>query len=176
MSVERIVESFRSSIVDDAVFFRPDIPRRKALGAISGYAPGVVEQDVLVLVDNTVFGGAGDGFIITPTLFAAHDMADSPVRIPISEVRDVRLDTGVFTGNKIYVNGDRLLVTLNLPGKPAIAQLVELMRAIVAAPAAQHRDPPVATPARVGATHCRSCGAPLPTAGPACIYCGTAAG
>lgn len=33
------------------------------------------------------------------------------MRIPIAEVRDLRLDVGVFTGNKIYFNGDRHRLT-----------------------------------------------------------------
>lgn len=173
MTVEQIVESYRSRIVDAAIFFRPNIPRRKTLGAISAYAHGVPEDDILVLVDNTVFGGAGDGLIITPTIFAAHDIAEPAVRVPISEVQEVWLDPGGFAGSKIYVSGNRLLVTLHHPGGSGIAQLVEMMRAIVSGPATR-TDPAKAIQARGDATHCRSCGAPLPTAAPSCIYCGTA--
>lgn len=176
MTAESIVDSFRQRITDDAIFFRPDIPRRKLAGAISDYAAGVPEQDVLVLVDNTVFGGAGDGLIITPTLFAAHDIAETPVRIPIAEVRDLRLDVGVFTGNKIYFNGDRLLVTLNMPGKAGTQQLVEMMRAMVAALAVAPEPAEPPAPRAPVATHCGSCGAPLPPSAQACIYCGTGAG
>jgi hypothetical protein len=172
MTIEEIVDSFRTKIVDETVFFRPDIPKRKLVGAINGYAQGVAEDDVLVLVDNTVFGGAGDGLLVSRDLFAAHDIMEPPVRVPIAEVRDVRLDSGVFAGNRIYLNGDRLLATLNLTGKAAIPPLVDMLRAIASGAAAD--EPPGREPPRQPmATHCKSCGAPLPTSGPACIYCGT---
>lgn len=175
MTAESIVDSFRQRITDDAIFFRPDIPRHKLASAISDYAPGVPEQDMLVLVDNTVFGGAGDGLIITPTLFAAHDIAATPVRIPIAEVRDLRLDVGVFT-SKIYFNGDRLLVTLNTPRKASTQRLVEMMRAMVAALAVAPGPAEPPAPRAPVATHCGSCGAPLPPSAQACIYCWTGTG
>jgi hypothetical protein len=47
------------------MYVRPYIPSEKLLAAISGYAPSVNPNEVLVLVDDTFFGSASDGLLIT---------------------------------------------------------------------------------------------------------------
>jgi hypothetical protein len=47
------------------VHIKPSIPIKKLQAAISSYAFGVPETDVLVLLDDTVFGGAKEGLILT---------------------------------------------------------------------------------------------------------------
>lgn len=42
----------------ERVHARPDIPGKKLAGAIESYAPEVWPEDVIVLLDDTVFGGA----------------------------------------------------------------------------------------------------------------------
>lgn len=174
MSVEQIVQQWQERIADDAIFFRPNIPQRKLVGAITTYAPGITMDEILVLVDNTVFGGAGDGMLITPTLFIGRDMGELPVRVEIAEVSEVRLEDG-FLGRKIFVNGGRLLATLNCPGEPGTLQLVAMMRAMCARGAAAVDEDPLAA-ATILAHDCQSCGAPIPPTEGACSYCGRARG
>lgn len=49
----------------ERVFVAPHIPRKKLLGALGGYGEGLRAQDVVVLIDDTVFGGAREGVLIT---------------------------------------------------------------------------------------------------------------
>ena len=49
----------------ERVFVAPHIPRKKLLGALDSYGEGLRTQDVVVLIDDTVFGGAREGVLIT---------------------------------------------------------------------------------------------------------------
>lgn len=49
----------------DRVFVAPHIPRKKLLGALDSYGDGIRAQDVVALIDDTVFGGAREGILIT---------------------------------------------------------------------------------------------------------------
>jgi hypothetical protein len=49
----------------ERVFVAPQIPRKKLLGALGSYGEGLRAQDVVVLIDDTVFGGAREGVLIT---------------------------------------------------------------------------------------------------------------
>lgn len=51
----------------ERVFVAPYIPRKKLWGALDSYGEGVRAQDVVVLIDDTVFGGAREGIWITET-------------------------------------------------------------------------------------------------------------
>ncbi|WP_346796053.1 hypothetical protein R5M92_11325 [Halomonas sp. Bachu 37] len=57
----------------DKVFVKPKIPAKKLLNALS-YAPGVNPDEVLILVDDTVFGGAKDGFLVTREAIFCHEI------------------------------------------------------------------------------------------------------
>lgn len=49
----------------DRVFVAPHIPQKKLLGALDSYGEGIRAQDVVALIDDTVFGGAREGVLIT---------------------------------------------------------------------------------------------------------------
>lgn len=54
-------------VVSDNIYVRPDIPRKKLKAAVDAYGSGVSEESVIVLIDDTAFGGAKDGVLITDT-------------------------------------------------------------------------------------------------------------
>ena len=81
--VKQIVRDYSARIKDSHIFFQPDIPQKKLRNALISYAEGVQEQDVLVLVDNTVFGSAKDGALLTPTFFYVHNQMQQPKSIEI---------------------------------------------------------------------------------------------
>ncbi len=51
----------------ERVFVAPNIPRKKLQGALDSYGKRLQAQDVVVLIDDTVFGGAREGVLITET-------------------------------------------------------------------------------------------------------------
>jgi len=51
----------------ERVFVAPDIPKKKLQAALDSYGERLRAQDVVVLIDDTVFGGAREGVLITET-------------------------------------------------------------------------------------------------------------
>ena len=51
----------------ERVFMAPHIPNKKLQGALDSYGERLRAQDVVVLIDDTVFGGAREGVLITET-------------------------------------------------------------------------------------------------------------
>ena len=65
MVFDLIVEAYNNIFKQDK-FLTPNIPPKKLNGAIKGIAGGVVSPNQVVLVyDSTLFGGAGEGMLLT---------------------------------------------------------------------------------------------------------------
>lgn len=62
----------------DNIYIRPNIPSKKLNAALKSYANRVSPEDVLILADDTVFGGSKEGFIITPTSLHCKMIMEKP--------------------------------------------------------------------------------------------------
>lgn len=75
----------------DNVFVKPNIPHKKLMNAL-GYAPDAKPEDVLLLIDDTVFGGAKDGMLVTNDALYCHEIMTSPVKISFEDITEVGMD------------------------------------------------------------------------------------
>ena len=74
----------------DKSLFVGTIPPKKLNNAVKAYATQVAPEDVLVLFDNTVFGGAKDGFLLTAEGVHWHNQGESePGQFRYAEIRKV---------------------------------------------------------------------------------------
>jgi hypothetical protein len=125
----------------NGLFLRPDIPRRKLVNATRSYAREVDPAEVVMLYDNTVFGGGGLGLCATRDALHWTDAEERPHRRPLSEVSSVGVAPAesFFENDHVLVDGQRVPVF-----RPSTAEvLAELVRALC--------DHPVASPSgRVG--------------------------
>lgn len=110
-SVEEIVARHGAGIKDSKIWFAPNIPANKLQGALRSYAPAVSPGEVLMLLDDTMWGGCADGMLITKDRLYAHDIADSSKVMAISEIKTVNLVGGVFS-QELFINGSKF-VTFN---------------------------------------------------------------
>lgn len=85
----------------ERVFARPNIPRKKLEGAISSYAPGVSPDDVLILLDDTVFGGAKEGLLITNDAIYCKQKFEDRRFMKFSDI--TTLEPG--TNSRVFING-----------------------------------------------------------------------
>lgn len=86
----------------DKVYARPNIPRKKLEGAISSYAPAVSPGDVLVLLDDTLFGGAKEGLLVTRDAIYCKQKFTAPRRILFGDIPKVEPGTH----SRVFINGD----------------------------------------------------------------------
>ena len=99
-----------SSIHDNNVFVRPNINYKKLGNAIQKYATGAQNESVLLQADDTVFGAADEGLIVTDkAVYWRHTFVD-PTRTPLNrKIKSIELQDGnTFYCDKAKI-GDLIL-------------------------------------------------------------------
>ena len=86
----------------DNIHVWPNIPMKKAAGAMEAYARGVAHNEIVVLLDDTLFGGAREGVVLTETVLYAKQKFEGPRGLHINDVQSVNPGTG----SRMMVNGD----------------------------------------------------------------------
>lgn len=84
----------------DNVYIKPNIPPKKLTNALT-YASGVQPNDVILLIDDTVFGGAKDGVLLTSEAIYCHELMGPKKRISLSDIEEIGMDKA-----KILINGN----------------------------------------------------------------------
>lgn len=88
----------------DNIYFAPVIPNKKLQGAMSYFPHGVSPNDVLILIDATVFGSAKVGMCLTAKgLFYKASFEDEQVYL-FEHIQRVDADIGMMTSS-ILING-----------------------------------------------------------------------
>ena len=85
-------------------YFAPDIPLKKLSNALQSYGRGIQAEEVVALMDTTVFGGAKDGVMLTENQVRLKDLGSG---LAIWQWHDIRSIDAEKTG--IYVNGHKLI-------------------------------------------------------------------
>ncbi|AER57025.1 hypothetical protein DSC_11905 [Pseudoxanthomonas spadix BD-a59] len=93
----------------EKIFVAPDIPMKKVSGAIESYGDGLHWKEIVALIDDTVFGGAKEGFLITETELRFKALFMSPDIYKIEHIHDISSE-----GNRVCING-REIAKLNIP-------------------------------------------------------------
>lgn len=91
----------------DKLFFKPNIPPKKLANAIKAYAPHVKEEDVYILADDTVFGKADNGMLITNTEIITKEQFENAKKNPLREVQNFKF--GGILGGTFILNGDKII-------------------------------------------------------------------
>ncbi len=127
--IQEILATYRSSINDDKIFVHPHIPPKKLTNAVSEFGGNDGMADVLALIDNTVFGNAKDGLLLTRSALHVHNMLEAPFHLLLSDIKDVQFQGGrlesVLTINGTYV------FRSNVPKSSNVALFAEMLTAIV---------------------------------------------
>lgn len=107
---------------DSHLYLGEAIPPDKLANAISSYAPDVSPKDVLLFFDNTVFGGAKDGLLLTAEAVYWHNISSKPGQIKYSDIEAVlsRVSDGILGAAKILINQEQ--IDLQLGDKNKLAE------------------------------------------------------
>lgn len=127
--IQEILATYRSSISDDKILFSPHIPRKKLTNAISEFGGSDDVEDVLALVDNTVFGNAKDGLLLTRSALHVHNMMEAPFHVLLGDIKDVQFQEGLLE-SVLTINGTYVFRS-NMAKKSNAALFAEMLTAIV---------------------------------------------
>ena len=124
-----IAARYSARIKDKYIFFSPNIPHKKLQTAMATYAPSVAPGTALALIDNTCFGGAKDGALLTTTTLYVHNIAMAPQQINLAEIETLNLIPALTS--VLQVN-DIPLLQINFPEKAAMATFTQMLREMTA--------------------------------------------
>ncbi|MDQ6622994.1 MAG: toll/interleukin-1 receptor domain-containing protein, partial [Verrucomicrobiota bacterium] len=74
---------------DSHLFFSGAVAPEKAAAALKTYAPGIAATEIIFLYDNTVYGGAKDGLLLTMDTIFWHNIWATPGRCQYREVKEI---------------------------------------------------------------------------------------
>lgn len=123
-----ILKKHNRNIQDRSVFFYPDIPEKKLINAIQKYAPSVDKNDVLVLIDDTVFGRATEGALLTSDHFYTNEAFEGVKKYELRQMSAVSFVDGVL-GCALHINDSKAISTTQ-PSKSAMRFFSEMLREI----------------------------------------------
>lgn len=106
-------------------YFAPSIPLKKLSNALQSYGRGIQAEEVVALMDTTVFGGAKDGVMLTEKQIRLKDLGSG---LAIWEWSNIRTIAAEKTG--IYVNGHKLIDCLAV-NEGEVAHLVSGLQAFL---------------------------------------------
>ena len=110
---------------DPAIFLAPQIPMNKILGAMSYLPPQTKPEQVLILVDETVFGHGKNGLCLTTQgIYFKEAFANANV-YPMKAITSVGYAMGMLS-KQLVINGT-VKVTLAQPEKAGLRLLADFL-------------------------------------------------
>lgn len=89
-----------TEITSEAIFFAPNIPRDKLENALAAYGSSVSQKDVVILIDDTFWGSAKEGILVTTDALLFNEKGKSPRRAKLEILRNL-----ASRENQIILNG-----------------------------------------------------------------------
>lgn len=147
-----ILESIGEIGKADKIYIKPRIPRDKARNAILSYAEDLDYDDIVVLIDDTVFGNSKNGLIVTEEAIIGKESFTDPFYFSLSKKPDVFAKKG-FTSVTLYINDQKVISFTQPSFNDLILIFKKIDRHIRVAAASQNTPaqeafPSIATPAQ----------------------------
>lgn len=146
LQVLDVVQDYEESIQDEHIFFASNIPARKLRNAKARYASDMeADEFPLVLIDDTAFGSAKAGVLITDRALYAKFTLEEPVCVPLAELYDVAYQSSLVS-QTIEHRGGRI-VDVSSPGEGVMEHIASMLRKIgrTLAAAELSQSPPTPT-------------------------------
>jgi hypothetical protein len=126
---EDILLKYKSNILDEKIFFSPSIPVRKLENAVKSFAENENASNIVALIDNTTFGSAKDGLLLSTKAVYFHNMMEAPKSIELINIKNVTFKEGVIESS-LGIN-DTFSLKINFPSKKSMFLFAEMLNEIV---------------------------------------------
>lgn len=102
MPIKQLAEKYLNNASNEKLFIMPNIPGKKLNNAIKSYAKGVSASEVAILIDDTTWGGAKEGLLLTNSAVYAKELGSDPVKFHLQDIDDISSEK-----MDIYINGKK---------------------------------------------------------------------
>ncbi|MFT3773874.1 MAG: hypothetical protein QM820_51550 [Minicystis sp.] len=122
-AIGRLVSITRRFVGEvDGMYYLPSIPRKKLDNVRLTHADHLPDEEpIAVLYDDTVFGSAAEGFVLTPSRLCWKNLAAPPAMMAWGAINP---DLVVSDGNVVYVTGRALHVSTHPERSGPVAALL----------------------------------------------------
>jgi hypothetical protein len=111
LTLQEYLKQSGKIVSSDRIYVAPDIPLKKISGALHSTSGAITAEEIIVLIDDTVFGGAKEGVYITNDRIFVKAIMASLATYRLDGMQHIGAD-----GRKIFIN-QREIVGLNQPDK-----------------------------------------------------------
>lgn len=123
-----ILNKHAEKIDDPSIFFPPEIPEKKIKNAIEKYATSAKKEDVIFLLDETVFGKADEGILMTPETLYAYQAFEGIKKIKINQIENIFITEGMISCT-LHINDNKIIAPTQT-SKSAMRLIGEMLREI----------------------------------------------
>jgi hypothetical protein len=120
--VEKTRKAFEG-VTHPSLYLAETIPVQKATAATTAYAPHVASEDIVLLYDASVFGGAKAGVLLTTDSIYWHNLWGAQGNCRYADIRTAIMNSN----NNLLINGDKEIVVLTPIVRGLMKLLVELL-------------------------------------------------
>jgi hypothetical protein len=125
-----VTEKYSHSLKgSEQIYSAPNFPARKLANVLKTYAEGVIANDVLLLFDNTVFGGAKEGFLMTDEALYWHNMKSPFKTLKFTALDHVMCERSVTVSELSLNNTER--IRTGLLAEETLEAVTEMLREII---------------------------------------------
>jgi hypothetical protein len=124
--IDKIIKINRYIFSDEKhILITPFIDEKKANNAIKRYANKITLSDILILIDDTVFGSAKDGLILTKDKIFFHQFLTDPRWFPLEDIEHIELND-----KKFYISGKEIFTCI-LPKIESLESFITIVNEIL---------------------------------------------
>lgn len=111
MKLEDFLDRLKNANLDN-IYIKPNIPLDKAINAIKSYARELSYDDIIILVDDTVFGNCKVGIAISNDFFISKERFLDRNIFNLNDISDIYVES--FVNSAIFID-DKKVITLSQP-------------------------------------------------------------
>lgn len=111
---------------DDKIYIYPNIPYKKIRNAINSYGySNINHEQIIILVDDTLFGSAKNGIFITDDSIYIKNSFSNPIVIQLNDIKNIS-----YNKSKLFINGNEV-IDLSMPSKSTCENFYSFLEKII---------------------------------------------
>jgi hypothetical protein len=138
MEVKELIDKYLTDTSYNCLYIKPDIPEKKLKNAVNSYGQGITFNEVILLIDDTVFGGAKEGLLLTETDIYTKAITENPNNFPLDSISrisikkktvTIKVDSSISRSHNC--TDEEKSITFSMPETSTLVIVVNLINELV---------------------------------------------